>query len=250
MCALAAAAAEQLVIVGDTRQLPPTVASGSRRLRQALGESPMARLEALGVAQRTLTVQYRMPPVLLEHPSKYFYDSLVSCAESRRRGGRPPRGFAWPDGQPLFFVHCGGDLEESHAGGGKSNPVEAALAARLVASVLEAGDVSPSNVAVLTPYSSQVDLVRREGTACRVSTVDSFQGQETDLVVFSATRSNGVGDLGFCRDPRRLCVAITRARRGLVLIGDARTLRSSHHWAALIESCRARGLFVDSLSLA
>ena len=110
--------------------------------------------------------------------------------------------------------------------------------------------MSPSNVAVLTPYSSQVDLVRREGTACRVSTVDSFQGQETDLVVFSATRSNGVGDLGFCRDPRRLCVAITRARRGLVLIGDARTLRSSHHWAALIESCRARGLFVDSLSLA
>ena len=97
----------------------------------------------------------------------------------------------------------------------------------------------------------EIKLVRTalEG-ACRVGTVDSFQGQETDLVVFSATRSNGVGDLGFCRDPRRLCVALTRARRGLILIGDARTLRSSHHWAALIESCRARGLFVDSLSLA
>ena len=81
---------------------------------------------------------------------------------------------------------------------------------------------------------------------CRVGTVDSFQGQETDLVVFSATRSNDVGDMGFLRDPRRLCVAITRARRGLILVGDARTLRSSHHWTALIESCESRGCFVDA----
>ena len=86
-------------------------------------------------------------------------------------------------------------------------------------------------------------------SACRVGTVDSFQGQETDLVVFSATRSNDVGDMGFLRDPRRLCVAITRARRGLILVGDARTLRSSHHWAALIDSCQARGCFVGSETL-
>ena len=82
--------------------------------------------------------------------------------------------------------------------------------------------------------------------ACRVGTVDSFQGQETELVVFSATRSNAMGDMGFLRDPRRLCVAITRARRGLILVGDARTLRSSHHWTALIESCQSRGCFVDA----
>ena len=65
-------------------------------------------------------------------------------------------------------------------------------------------------------------------------------------MVFSATRSNDLGELGFLRDPRRLCVAITRARRGLVLVGDARTLRSSHHWTALIESCESRGCFVDA----
>ena len=85
--------------------------------------------------------------------------------------------------------------------------------------------------------------------ACRVGTVDSFQGQETDLVVFSATRSNAFGDMGFLRDPRRLCVAITRARRGLILVGDAHTLRSSHHWRALLESCEARGCLVDAEAL-
>lgn len=94
------------------------------------------------------------------------------------------------------------------------------------------------------------DQIRAElANVCRVGTVDSFQGQEVDLVIFSATRSNEFGEMGFLRDPRRLCVAITRARRGLILVGDAQTLRSSHHWTALIESCESRGCFVDARSL-
>ena len=67
--------------------------------------------------------------------------------------------------------------------------------------------MSHRQVAVIAPYANQVDLVRGAlppGSACRVGTVDSFQGQETDLVVFSATRSNELGDVGFLRDPRRL----------------------------------------------
>ena len=251
--ALAAARASQLVIVGDTRQLPPTVTSADAGLRRSLGRSPMARLEELGVAQRTLNVQYRMPPALLEHPSRHFYDSLVRCADDAPAPRPPPSGFPWRSGLPLCFVHCGGgdlDLEVSHPWGGKSNPDEAQLVARIVSGILEAGDVRRFNVAVIAPYSCQVDRVRRAlAGACRVGTVDSFQGQETDLVVFTATRSNELGDLGFVLDPRRLCVAITRARRGLILVGDARTLRSSHHWAALIDSCQARGCYVDSEEL-
>ena len=248
VCALAAAKAQQLVIVGDTRQLPPTVASGSSELRHSLGQSPMARLEDVGVGRRTLTVQYRMPPELLEHPSNYFYGSLVTCAA--QSWPSPPKGFAWPGERrlcPLCFIHHGHNLEVDHPAGGKSNPSEAALAARIISDVVEAGDVSAANVAMIAPYSNQVDELRRRLTcACRVGTVDSFQGQETELVVFSATRSNEFSDMGFLRDPRRLCVAITRAKRGLILVGDVQTLRSSHHWAALIDSCQARGCLVDS----
>jgi regulator of nonsense transcripts 1 len=117
--------------------------------------------------------------------------------------------------------------------------------------LLAAGDVDDRNIVVISPYSKQVQLIRtelviqRNTQNVRVGTVDSFQGQETDVVVFSAVRSNPTKELGFLRDSRRLCVAITRARRGLILVGDKRTLKSCHHWAALIDYCDKRGCFVE-----
>ena len=74
----------------------------------------------------------------------------------------------------------------------------------------------------------------------QVGTVDSFQGQETELVIFSAVRSNQLKELGFLRDARRLNVAITRARRGLIVVGDPTVLRTCRHWSALLESCSDR----------
>ena len=70
-----------------------------------------------------------LPPALLEHPSRHFYDSLVRCADDAPAPRPPPSGFPWRSGLPLCFVHCGGgdlDLEVSHPWGGKSNPDEAA----------------------------------------------------------------------------------------------------------------------------
>ena len=174
------------------------------------------------------------------------------------RVSRPPIGFPWPRGLPLCFVNTGDDLEVSHASGGRSNPVEAKLVAAIAADVLAAGDLTPKQLAVIAPYSHQCDLVRRElqqvrgngrARACRIGTVDSFQGQETELVLFSATRSNEYADLGFLQDPRRLCVAITRARRALLVVGDTDTLRHARHWDALIRACDRRGCLIDASEL-
>ena len=249
LCALAAVKAEQAVFVGDTRQLPPTVASESSEVRDNLGVSPMARLELKGVEQRTLNTQYRMAPALLEYPSRYFYDGRVTCANEIMNDRPPPLGFSWPRSDaPLAFIQVGSNLEVTHEFGGKSNPVEAALIADAVLGLVQAGDVEPREVAVISPYSKQVQRLRFEIAArnirdVRVGTVDSFQGQETDVVLFSAVRSNNDNEMGFLRDPRRLCVAITRARRGLVILGDQKVLRTSRHWAALIDSCQERGCF-------
>ena len=93
-----------------------------------------------------------MPPALLEHPSRHFYDSLVRCADDAPAPRPPPSGFPWRSGLPLCFVPCGGgdhDLEVSPPWGGKSNPDEAQLGARIVSDILEAGDVRRFNVAVI-----------------------------------------------------------------------------------------------------
>jgi len=86
-------------------------------------------------------------------------------------------------------------------------------------------------------------------SSVRVGTVDSFQGQETEFVIFSAVRSNRFSELGFLRDPRRLCVALTRARQALILLGDSTSLQSCRHWKSLIESCQTRNCFIDVDSL-
>ncbi len=321
MCALVAARAQQLVMVGDTKQLPPTVASSSKELREALGISPMERLEESGlVEQKTLQIQYRMVQTLLDHPSKYFYNGMVKSAlepsiEDKTLSNqsltmraftsgkmnpsisqqRPPAGFAWPNSSlPLAFVNAGNGcaevLHDSSLGlAGRSNPSEAKLVAQIVAKILEAGELKSSQICVLTPYSKQVSVIRstleiesvirrRQNTILdrnrgdktssnvwnqtlststesatisksvnkvRVGTIDSFQGQETEVVIFSAVRSNAFSELGFLRDPRRLCVALTRARKGLVIIGDSTVLNSCRHWKSLIESCQDRDCFVN-----
>lgn len=192
-----------------------------------------------------------MAPALLEHPSQYFYDGLVTSADEIPTRS-PPLGFPWPrHDAPLAFVQVGSNLEVTHEFGGKSNPVEAALVADIVAGLLKAGGVEAQGVAIVSPYSKQVqrlriELATRRVRDVRVGTVDSFQGQEVDVVVFSAVRSNSDNDMGFLRDPRRLCVAITRARSGLIIVGDQKVLRTSHHWNALLDSCRTRGCSLDA----
>ena len=120
--------------------------------------------------------------------------------------------------------------------------------------LLDGSDVEPFNIAVISPYSRQVDKIRGEFSGrnirnVRVGTVDSFQGQEKDIVIISGVRSNDVGDVGFLRDPRRLNVALTRAKIGLIIVGDQKTLRNSRHWAALLDSCLQRGCVMDASSL-
>ena len=271
LCALAAAKAEQIVLVGDTQQLPPTITKMD--LRDSLGVSPMARLEHNGLGETTLRVQYRMPPSLLEHPSTYFYKGLVVSHPSS--GGAllappPPAGFPWPSPLiPLAFVNVGnGASEVEHNFGGRSNPTEAQLVKRIVSDLMAVPQNEPLTISVISPYSKQVQLIRTElstiqrmnqqqqqqqqitttpkNDEIRVGTVDSFQGQETDVVVFSAVRSNPMKELGFLRDSRRLCVALTRARRGLILVGDATVLQTCRHWAALLDSCTKRGCTMDT----
>ena len=110
--------------------------------------------------------------------------------------------------------------------------------------MLDAG-VKPEEVAVISPYSAQVRLLasRFSVAGLEIDSVDGFQGREKELVIVSLVRSNLTGELGFLNDTRRMNVAMTRARRRLVVIGDSGTLSTLPFYKAFIAYADKHGAY-------
>ena len=111
--------------------------------------------------------------------------------------------------------------------------------------------VRAADVGVVTPYAAQARLVREKvDAAVEVASVDAFQGREKEVVVVSTVRANASGDVGFLSDWRRGNVALTRARRALVVVGHAPTLlREPLAWGPWVRWCCAQGCVVGSVAL-
>eukprot|EP00929_Paragymnodinium_shiwhaense_P020571 TRINITY_DN13670_c0_g1_i1.p1 TRINITY_DN13670_c0_g1~~TRINITY_DN13670_c0_g1_i1.p1 ORF type:complete len:1253 (-),score=306.35 TRINITY_DN13670_c0_g1_i1:91-3849(-) len=234
---------QRLVLVGDQCQLPPTVQSTEAEER-GLSLSLYSRMvDSGGLTPFLLDTQYRSHPVIAEFSARTFYaNRLKSGVEAKDR--KPPRGLPWPrDGAPIAFVDV--QHEEATEGDSKFNPGEAELVARMVQDVFYQRELEITEVGVVTPYVAQVRILKRllrnlvpEGQdpeLLEVASVDNFQGREKDLIIFSAVRSNYTGTVGFLADWRRLNVMLTRARRGIVIIGNSRTLKSDQHWSKWLD---------------
>ncbi|MCA9961963.1 MAG: C-terminal helicase domain-containing protein, partial [Anaerolineales bacterium] len=117
----------------------------------------------------------------------------------------------------------------------RSNPQEAGLVIAKVQQFLDAG-VCPDDVAVITPYAAQVQYLReRLPQAVEVGSVDGFQGREKEAIIISLVRSNPQGNVGFLAETRRMNVALTRARRKLIVIGDSATITAHPFYARMID---------------
>lgn len=229
--------AERVILVGDERQLPPMVDDSLGRI-QSGGKSVALEtslfqdlleqeIEHPEFAARLVT-QYRMHPAIGNLISEVFYDgSLVN--------GQPDRKHKFADSFPAVVTWISTsrlrDKGESRSGDSYENPAEA----RVVAAVLEriqkdGGWRGTLRVGVITGYSGQVGRLRGAidtGDSKRwprmtidIATVDSFQGRECDVVIYSTVRSNPSRRIGFLRDYRRINVALSRARDLLVIVGD------------------------------
>ena len=243
----------QLVLVGDHCQLPPTVLS-TRAEEEGHGVPLFSRMVACGVPPFMLDTQYRMHPRIAMFPSDLFYGGLLKNGVSAPER-RPLAGFPWPVEEfPVAFIPVKGI--EMDDGVSKYNEDEAVAACNAVAMLMAGGQCLVSDIAVVTPYAAQAKLIRRmtrrlqENTGppfIEVSSVDGFQGREKEAVVFSAVRSNDYGAIGFTSDWRRVNVSFTRARRGLIVIGNDGTLRRGdpETWGPWLAWADAYGLNVD-----
>jgi superfamily I DNA and/or RNA helicase len=235
--------AERVVLVGDHCQLPPTVVS-AEAAAQGFGVSLFERLAGRygsGVVRR-LTVQYRMHQDIMRFSSREFYaDELTADASvaTHRLGDLPGVASGPLAERPVEFIDTAGagyDEEVEPDGESRLNRQEAMLAAAKVGALLAAG-VAAGDVAVIAPYAAQVRLIRQSVNTpgVEIDSVDGFQGREKEAVVFSLVRSNPAGEIGFLADVRRTNVALTRARRKLIVIGDSATLAAHPFYRRMLE---------------
>ncbi|MBL8726994.1 MAG: AAA family ATPase [Planctomycetes bacterium] len=229
--------ARRVVLIGDHRQLPPTIQS-AEAASAGLATTLFERLAAMPSAAAftcMLTTQYRMHERIMAWSAARFYDGRLTAAAAVAHHlltDLPDVATTEWTSEALCFVDtagCGHDETIGDDEGSKSNVGEAGLVVQIVTALLDAG-VPAATIAVVTPYNAQVQLLReRLGgvDGLEIGTVDGLQGREKEAVVVSLVRSNEAGEVGFLAELRRLNVALTRARRHLTIVGDSATL--AHH---------------------
>ena len=181
------------------------------------------------------------------YPSKVFYQSSLRAHPSVAAHGF--KGIP-----PLTFVDTAGcGFEERQEGTALSNPEEAAFLFRHLTGLIVGLAPTPPHpsIGVISPYRLQVQLLKEQlehtpelkpyREAITVGTIDGFQGQERDIVYISMTRSNPDSRIGFLSEIRRMNVAMTRARKRLVIVGDSATLSQSPFYAGFIDYAQKEG---------
>lgn len=234
--------ARRVVFAGDHCQLPPTIKSvqaAKEGLEVTLFEKAIQRNRA----DVMLTEQYRMNVPIMTFASRYFYQSQLLAN---------PAVATWkvfPDDMPVEFIDTAGcGFFEKREGDSHSisNPEEAQLVIKHFTQYLDTlrlcADAMSVSVGIISPYKAQTVLLKEllhgldaEGITNSVNTVDSFQGQERDVVYISLVRSNEKGSIGFLSDIRRMNVAMTRARKKLVVVGDSATMGNHPFYGALLD---------------
>jgi ATP-dependent RNA/DNA helicase IGHMBP2 len=228
--------ANKVVLAGDHCQLPPTIKSN-----EAIKELSITLLEKSiknhPSAVVLLEEQYRMHHHIMQFSSDVFYDGKL---KAHATVAKSKLNIDWNAFTYIDTAGC--SFEEKMEGTSLTNPDEAAFLIQILTQIGEAltktyaSDKLPS-IGVVSPYKKQVDLLntyfiesndlKKIAANTSINTIDSFQGQERDIMLLSMTRSNAKGEIGFLADIRRMNVAMTRAKKILIIIGDSSTL--SYH---------------------
>jgi len=247
-CWIPALKAKRLILAGDHCQLPPTIKSEEAARGPKGAGLATTLLEKLAArypeAVVLLEEQYRMHTTIMGYSSATFYGQRLKASPTVAGhtlfAGDPPLAF-------IDTAGCGYD--EKQEGTGLTNPEEAGFLVRHATQLIKelATHYTPEDfptLAIISPYRHQVqllqDMTRATGEwkayagKITVNTIDSFQGQERDIVYIGMTRSNADNRIGFLSEIRRMNVAMTRARKKLIVIGDSATLSRLPFYAGFI----------------
>jgi len=247
------------ILVGDHVQLRPTVG----RLAGAVGfdRSLFERVFTSPNKARKLMLdtQYRMHQGICAFSSREFYQGKLKTGISPAERPLGKSSFPWPEGQDqrMVFVECASREEMGQKS--KTNEGQAKVCLEVCKLLGTGDDERQEQIAVLTPYAKQAEMLKRmvapltcKVAAYEVSSIDGFQGREADVVVFVTVRCNQSHEIGFLKDLRRMNVALTRARKGVIIIGNRETLtrsegdeESASLWRRLVTSLTEVKIAID-----
>ena len=238
------AKAHRFILAGDHKQLPPTIISDrAGELSKTLFEE---LIRMYPHKSQLLNIQYRMNSLLMKFPNEEFYNNGLKSAPSVDDITINDILDGEHDEEALLFVDTSNvDIEgETHLKDSKSivNHMEAEISVRLVNDYLNDG-IEVDDIGIISPYADQVKIIQ-EMTPVEVKTVDGFQGREKEIIIISTVRSNEHENIGFLKDLRRLNVAITRAKRKLIIVGNINTLKTNPTYARLIKFCEDENLLI------
>jgi superfamily I DNA and/or RNA helicase len=195
---------KNLIVIGDHKQLVPFTRSKFQP------RSFFERVVDNKCHIQMLRVQYRMAPCIGKMVSKIFY-------KGRLKHGVASKG-------ELRWVDC--TSKEEQKGTSKINRGE-------VKKIVEYVKKIEAKVMVITFYTAQYNLLKQK-LGDRVATVDSCQGTEADVVCLSCVRSNDKHDIGFCYNKNRMCVALSRAKKKLIIFGNKNTFSRDYRWKKVL----------------
>lgn len=246
--------ARTFVLVGDHYQLPPLVRSAEAR-ENGMSISLFRRLsEAHPQAVSALQCQYRMCAGVMKLSNALIYGNRLRCGSSAVADAEldvtgvskvnPPwlREVLDPKKSVLFINTDVLPAQETKVHNAINNPIEASILLKIIRELLNGG-VNVNDIGVISPYNSQVDLIRRFTTeAClpslEVHTIDKYQGRDKDCILVSFVRSNNQSKSSgssLLADWHRINVAITRAKKKLIMVGSQKTLSMTPLLRLLIE---------------
>ncbi len=240
---------KRIVFVGDPKQLPPTLfsKSSSNGLNITLLEKLIDKYKDDSSRCVFLNIQYRMNNQILHFPNQEFYENLL-VSDSLNQNYSIGKEKIDPNIHLIFIDTVGADFYESKLESDQSilNEQEAIL----LNSVFEKfySFYPDLTYGILSPYKAQVNFleeifIKKESLTdnIEINTIDSFQGREKDCIFLSLTRSNDHSEIGFLSDLKRMNVAMTRAKKELIIIGNSETLKSNHFFSKLIDHINSMG---------
>lgn len=234
---------QHLVLVGDHKQLPPFVMAGCNK-SNGMAVSPFERLSNFYIPI-LLNVQYRSHPDIARIFSKLFYEGKVKSSPSTKSLILPELGSLFKNESPCCFINH--SSPERRVGTSKCNEGETEICINILRT-LKHLKIRNSQIGVISPYEGQrvmiMNRLESQMSGIEIGNIDSYQGREKDIIIFSCVRSNRKKDIGFMTSKNRLNVALSRAKYALFIIGNAKNFQSMV-WIRLINIFKISNTIYD-----